>query len=234
MTGHKASAVYAGFGEVGVQSADDDSLSYLSCSICSELHGVRSNVNKEYDELIDHGRNILWSDGTMALLPSLGPLNSTHCLIVPYRHVNSFSCLNEEEIASFRAVVSRLRGRYGSKLIMFEHGTGVEGSSGGASVTHAHTHAIAVENDSALRHERMMRAYREISNEDLFYHYGKSKAGYLFFEDCDGHCYISFDDKVESQYYRKMIASELGVANWNWRFAPKMSEVLKVKGFQND
>ena len=154
------------------------------CPICCELKGkCCSSHNKEYSKIIEAGSNILWHDENIAIIPSIGALNKTHVLLVPIQHVPSISCLSYSEQKSLLLAKSFLQS-FDKNIIFFEHGTGRKYfNNSGASITHAHLHAIVIENDEAIL-EKMFNDYDVEIVEDnfLFTTCKSSEYNYIFYQ----------------------------------------------------
>lgn len=71
----------------------------MFCPFCEELkHMVLPYHDKKYANLVKNGKTILMETKFFVIFPDYGAVRIGHALIVPKRHIISFSYLNHEEI----------------------------------------------------------------------------------------------------------------------------------------
>lgn len=209
------------------------------CPICSELEGIpHINHCKEYSNIIQNKKQILWQNNLFSIIPSLGPLNSGHLLIIPNRHVLSFSNLDSNEYILFNKIKTSLR-EFNLKVFnlmteFFEHGTGCSVNLGGSCISHAHWHSLPV-TDSVINILGAKIVMTEIFENDLFTKFSNSKEGYLFVEDWTGRQWFNNAEIFPSQFMRKYYAKLFQMkCPWDWRQYPNIDQVnLIIKNYHN-
>lgn len=106
---------------------------------------------------------------------------------------------------------------YNSPCIIFEHGSLPNLGKGGASVDHAHLHILPftyeiLEDISEQFKIQRMESINEI--HDPIRH----SMPYLFYQNQKNENYIIIDEKIPSQYLRRIIANKTNeLYRWNWR-----------------
>ncbi len=118
------------------------------CTFCNEVSGS----DTVYYELgIASSRNdyILHETESFIVVPCVGALTDWYILIVPRKHVLSSGWLGENERAELRSLtddlVSKLRGRTGKDVVVFEHGSYSFRDKGGSCHDHSHVHVVVTE-----------------------------------------------------------------------------------------
>lgn len=147
--------------------------------------------------------------------PTMGALLSRWLLVSPKRHVTSISQILPDERTELYDLVAylleRLTPTWGSMTIL-EHGAIRENSLIGCGINHAHLHMIAL---PAL-------CLNEIIKNKLFVCTSKSlhlptqkmapsSYWYAFNSTCGS--YMALPETEESQFFRKLIATHLGIGN---------------------
>ncbi|WP_336512910.1 hypothetical protein [Stutzerimonas stutzeri] len=205
-----------------------------NCNLCLELMGeARPEFGLEYSRLVRVGRNAILHSEYFILLPSFGPLNESHAMLVPRRHVNSFAQLADEELEEASLILKRLRrfteGKAGKSLVFFESGAGALMSHSGGCITHAHIHvAFSCESfDSRLKHEVSL-----VPLFDKGYCNADTDLGYVWYEDASQGRYLCNNPMLPSQFLRYIYAESCGCDSaWNWRRDPNMQGVISVLEF---
>jgi len=203
----------------------------IDCNICKELAGTGAEeCGRDYQELIRRGENIIISSKNFAVIPSIGPLCSTHAMLVPYDHINSFAQLPLtalHEVASLlnrmQEFISKVQGR---KLFFFESGAGLLTSHSGGCITHAHIHCITESSDFFNR----LSAEVSLSpTNEMDFSGADTNHGYIWFRSSAGGCYICNRPQLPSQFLRYIYAQCTNSPNiWNWRRHTNFTEVQEV------
>ncbi|MBY5967268.1 hypothetical protein [Halomonas denitrificans] len=189
------------------------------CSLCDELQKKIGNVPEEYRELVSFGKNVIFESGGVFLIPSFGPLNHSHSMIVTGKHFNSFAQLPEADMKSARALIDDLQKRYfegyGKRLVFFESGAGSVISHSGECISHAHIHCV----EENLEFEKRLfdevgffnlNAVPKYSLDDEF--------GYVWYRAADGVEYAKNKPLLPSQFLRYLYMQYTSTPEkWNWR-----------------
>ena len=202
-----------------------------NCGICLEISGKGNpEFGDIYCELIKSRGNIILESASFLVIPSFGPLNYSHVMLVPKRHVNSFAQLSDFEINEGFKVLGFLKNHIlntrGETLVFFESGAGTTISHSGGCIVHAHIHCVV---DSKIFDERLRS---EIKLEPVItgdYSGASIDAGYVWYRDAQYNSYICNSPMLPSQFLRYIYAQSCGSSSaWNWRRDINISGVLTV------
>jgi diadenosine tetraphosphate (Ap4A) HIT family hydrolase len=194
-----------------------------SCCMCAEISS--GQFPDDFSEVYGSGSRICCENTGFVTLPTVSPLCAGHALILPREHVTCLSGLSMRLRGELLDCVETVRGqlakRYGSQFYFFEHGTRSAGLACG--IDHAHLHVLPLSAEIADK--------LDVSVEADF-----SADAIAPFEDIlstaartDGRAYllrgskldrmrISFDDRIPSQYMRRIIADLESRSDWDWKF----------------
>lgn len=202
-----------------------------ACNICQELMLEQiTSFDSRYQALISTGKNILFETEDFVVLPSLGPLNDSHVMIVPKTHINNFSLLDDSKLRQVEFIEeilsSHIAGAIGRKLVFFESGAGDISNHSGGCIVHAHIHCVYESQEFECR----------LFEEVKFRHAGESlyegadgKLGYVWYRSSSGQAYICNDPQLPSQFLRYVYSMAAGdVRFWNWRRHNNFDGVLRV------
>lgn len=207
----------------------------LTCCFCAELKGFR---NQEFGRLYPEIRSrVVWRNQSFAIIPSIGQIVPGYLLLVPFQHVCSFGELDVENRKVAEDLIKSLWNLLAlsfAEPVVFEHGNRPSAEEGGCGITHAHIHFVPV--PSRLKRLPSMEGLQWDSLPPSGYIeiLGKitSDGGaYLFYEDQLGDKYASPVNSIPSQFFRRWLAEELHVSNWDWRLAgyePNLVHTLDV------
>ena len=205
---------------------------FNNCSICNEINCVENNdQDEEYREIISNKRNILYKALNFTVIPSLGPLNPFHLLIVTNNCVTSFASLNDECTEEYMQIKYSIQSYnqiyYDMDTIVFEHGSGECVNRGGASISHAHMHIIAIPKKldiSNLLSSLNLSPLNGMINKPILL-----QKGYLYLQDTNNKSFINYTRTYQSQILRKYIISLLGEPEkWDWRIFKNYDYVYMV------
>jgi ATP adenylyltransferase len=199
-----------------------------SCGICQEIQGrLPSEVCEGYFDLIRSNRNILFETRRLLVLPSVGPLNPSHVMVVPKKHVNSLAEAGSDYAQELSLAMEAIR-EHGAKrlqkrVVFFESGTGKLVSHSGGCIVHAHLHAVT-ESEGFQAETPMTR----VGRGDFF---GKADldGGYVLYVSAQGEYFLSNAPKLPSQFLRYLYSQcENTERLWNWRRHHNIEGVRKV------
>jgi len=171
------------------------------------------------------GSRRLASMDAFSLCAGLGPIVEPYVLAYPHEH---FTAVSEFDAALRRNLLDALdlclaSGLFPSgRLSVFEHG-GPVAHGPNACLEHCHLHIVdgAYDLQRSLLGGHFQPRPAVISAESAL----AAIPGYLLAGSYDGHrtitgCYVENPD-CGSQFFRQLLAAQVGSADWNWRLAPK-------------
>ncbi len=203
----------------------------LNCNICNELAGFGAEeCGTDYQSLIAEGKNIILSSPHFAVIPSVGPLNKTHAMLVPFRHANSFAELSKSELEEATNLLDRMqdhiRQTLQQELFFFESGAGQLTSHSGGCITHAHIHCVTESADFLTRLDSEVSLS---SAKDMDFTNADTKHGYIWFRSSAGKCHIANKPLLPSQFLRYIYAQcTNSPRTWNWRRHTNFAAVREV------
>ena len=160
---------------------------------------------------------------------SVGALIPGWVLLCTRKHATNMSReYGRAQSTSLRLkVADMLRSRYESPIRLFEHGAGHVGSGTGCGVDHAHLHLVPLELPliDGLRHVDSTLTWMPCRASEL--RSTSARHEYLFFSEdaseADPAGHVTILHKPTSQFFRKVIAHQLGRANeFNYRTNPNL------------
>jgi ATP adenylyltransferase len=170
---------------------------------------------------------VVASNDHFVAVPSLGAIVPGWMLLVPRRPMATLSLMNLAERGSLAALRADIRERlriYDGMVAAFEHG-GASGSLVSCSVDQAHLHLVPLGFDltqSAIRHDmgwRQTVAIQDLSEEET------QGQEYLFAEHA-GVSLIGFPKTPTSQWFRRLVAQECGVEEWDYKRIPNHKRLV--------
>lgn len=202
-----------------------------NCNICREIEGKPSNIfGDEYNQIISHQANIIYQSEKFMLIPSIGPLNDSHVMLVPKKHVNNFALLDQLEMQEANKILNDLANYYSKTyqkdLVFFESGAGLNIDHSGGCITHAHIHCVEF---SAQFHTKIFNEIelKNITND--CYINADTTYGYVWYRDINRTSYICNNPLLPSQFLRYIYAeSTKSTLRWNWRKDLNINGVLAV------
>ncbi len=204
------------------------------CPICAEVVGEPHPQHGAYGEMILGGNTTVTSTPDLVCVPSLGPLNAHHLLIVPTRHVRSLAEITDpdvaKEICNLKAKLAAYNERHFSvQTAFFEHGTGNQPDANCACIEHAHLHALGVNADILpflTEHYQFQQCDADALHKDQQL-VGK---GYYFYEHTKSQAVVC-TQRLEPQFFRILYWKVLGNwSSWNWRLHYNLPLVADVLG----
>lgn len=202
-----------------------------NCNVCRELNRQPlEGCDPRYQLLISSGKNIIFASEDFVVIPSLGPLNDSHVMIVPKKHVNNFSVLSVAELKQVHEIMKNLISyaseNFGKRLVFFESGAGVSTSHSGGCIVHAHIHCVYESEDFESR------LFDEVAfqiSSNGWYEKADAGKGYVWYMSSEGKSYLCNDPQLPSQFLRYIYSVGIGdVRFWNWRRHNNYEGVLKV------
>lgn len=204
------------------------------CNICKELAGEGAEeCGGDYQKLVSSGENIILTGAEFAVVPSVGPLDSTHVMLVPFVHVNSFAELPKATLKEAAELLDSLQRhvykKTGGKLFFFESGAGELTNQSGGCITHAHIHCIA---ESPGFFDRLQQEVLLVPAREMDFSGADTKSGYIWFMSSAKEAYICNRPLLPSQFLRYIYAQYTArPSTWNWRRNTNFLEIKKVIDF---
>jgi ATP adenylyltransferase len=199
-------------------------------------------------EAIEQERMLFQTDNFF-VIPTLGSMGiEGYLLVVPKKHYHAIAeipkKLSKELLELVGDVKTLISHEYGLSTLVFEHGPRLGNIDSGQSIDHAHLHLVPgvdITEDWAV--DLMFR----LGKVGQFYKVerveGFQKAqdliglgrSYLYVQNLQGAELLSEQNfHRPSQYFRAMVANQVGTSYWNWRLNPDPETlektVLRLKG----
>ena len=210
---------------------------HLNCPICDEL---QARQNSRLGAALADGRTrnaVFSTTRRFALIPTVGPLVAGHSLIVSRKHQNNlFAGVShatlEEVFVLLDRFISDNATAYGNDLFCFEHGAlNVTDCDVLCSTIHAHLHTLPISKKAIAR---LLRSVGEGSTEVqadeipsevamyetyvIAFHYSRGRGPMSArLIDASG---------LPPQHLRRVVASELGISEWDWKTHPRPTLIL--------
>lgn len=225
---------------------NEDNSKTNDCTFCAELNKFYDKSN--YSRLsgqYDNGR-ILWKNDNFALIPSLGPLVEGHLLLIPIIHSLSFADLSKNMLLKVVEIVSCITGffrEFNQDIIFFEHGALVGQASmdearrikarSGLCTDHAHLHILpGITVNAVLSRIEQIALHsgkREILDLSILPEVVDNNSPYILIGGSTIQLMTLYGvDEIPSQFMRQLIASIIGVKEWNWCKEPRIDLVQNV------
>lgn len=198
-----------------------------TCGICNEINGI-SFIDR-YNKLVSERKNIIAETDNFLVVPSVGPLNDSHVMLVPKKHVNSFNAVEDNIKSESRKILHKLnefiKEKTNNSLIFFESGAGENIDHSGGCIFHAHIHCVYYTKDFETALNKEIK-FSKIPSKHLTY---DIKNGYVWYMNNKHDEFLCNNPLLPSQFLRYLYySSNLINGNWNWRRDNNINGVLKV------
>lgn len=200
-----------------------------TCNICIELDSnIEAITDQTYRSLVLNKQNILLETENYCVIPSYGPLHSSHVMIVTKAHKNNFASVDLFDNQELFTVIFKLKifyfEKFGKELIMFESGAGSYIDHSGGCIVHAHIHCVVNEPsfETALSNELQLQKVSSNTDFDI-------TRGYVWFLNAEGCAFYCNRPLLPSQFLRFLyITSKNSKQRWNWRRDIDVEGIKKV------
>lgn len=186
-----------------------------NCKFCNIIN--KKSI-KKYDK-------ILYETNNFVIVVSLGAFIEGYLLILPKKHILSFSELNINELnelEKLKNLIKKINKKYYNKrTIIFENGSSGSKDNNGLfkdSIVHAHLHLVPFETKN--KKELFNNIYNNINYNILknYYEIRKYMNNYYIYCEYDEIMYLSTErELLERQWIRKILANNLNIKKYNWR-----------------
>lgn len=161
------------------------------------------------------GSRVLYSTENLYVAVDISPLCIGHILIITKSHYFNFYELPKEMKEETKKIIEKIRVLfqevYHSDTLFFEHGS-LQSGKAGASIDHAHLHAIPFfGNLEKILEELGKPIFCDILSSDF-----SKNFSYLYIENLKFK-YLYKVDELPSQYLRKLLGKKIGNQKYDWR-----------------
>ncbi|NIF21360.1 HIT domain-containing protein [Candidatus Pantoea multigeneris] len=198
-----------------------------SCGICDEINGV--SYIEGYGKIVGDKKNIIAETNDFLIVPSVGPLNNSHVMLITKHHVNSFASIDrgirDEARKTLRKLNEFMFKKTGRPLIFFESGAGKNIDHSGGCIFHAHIHCVyhSPEFENSLKKEIN---FTKIEDPRLNF---DTRNGYVWYMNNNYNEFICNNPLLPSQFLRYLYSNSNSIqGNWNWRRDNNISGIMKV------
>ena len=152
---------------------------------------------------------IIYEDEHVFITPDIAPIVMGHFLIVTKQHWYSFGNTNKEIFDSLEKAKQYLKNKVfiDKPVLFFEHGAVLENTAG-ASIDHAHMHAMPfnadMDIDGYIKNSKFVSSIKYEADFNLLNNWAISKQPYIYYEIEKKYAYKV--GKLPSQFMRTMIA----------------------------
>lgn len=180
------------------------------CKFCELVKAAGTDC--AYNTRIFETKNFL-------VCPSLGSLVPGWVLIIPKKHFLNSSEIPTQYLEEFYSLYNRTIEcvtHAFAKPTIFEHGPVMDNSLTGCGVDHAHIHVVPLNfslSEAIAKHCVAKLTWRNatIFNKSAFIDY--SKSSYFLYKEPNNEALLTNINTEISQYFRQIIAKELGIPN---------------------
>lgn len=206
-------------------------LTQADCLFCTEA-AAPNHARKFLAATWPYPDRIIYSDHVTFAVPGYSPQIYPYALVLPKRHAFSMLSTNAHErdsIIECLTSLSQLPAFGGSPLYVFEHGGCTREAHGNSCLEHAHFHVISKQTNifSRFVREHDVRPFSFNRNNDTMSAERYLFAGVFAAGKLDG--FLAPTHVPERQYFRRIIASEVGDPRWNWRLGINEHLMLALK-----
>jgi len=173
----------------------------------------------------DFYNHVLFETDNFTVKPSLGSIVEGWLLIVPKEHYISLgSIVNPKLFDELNQLIEEIgfivQKEYG-KYVVFENGSFCTNKLVGCGVDYAHLHFVPTDLDLIKEIEQRFNIkykWERVSGIDSSVSFIKNEKPYLYFRNQQNESYITSDNNIPSQLFRKAIAESMSVGEqYDWK-----------------
>lgn len=183
------------------------------CSLCNviDFNSKKSIVNR-----------IIFEWNNFVLIPSIGPLDVGHFLIVSRKHNCGLATMPKEDIQDFFRFSDFIKSKLPlSDLLFFEHGS-YDNQDAGSCISHTHIHVIpGYSGCYAILDKSLEIVYEDFTGKQ----FSEIDFPYILTFNSANQSRIYRAYNVHSQMMRKAICYEKELVNWDWKTDKKINSV---------
>jgi diadenosine tetraphosphate (Ap4A) HIT family hydrolase len=163
------------------------------------------------------------------VIVSLGALVEGWLLVVPKQHMLALAEMNPELAAEYDSVANRFRSKLRLKfgaVAEFEHGPGECNSSAGCTIDHAQSHLVPTNINllAAAQTKLPGVGWRQVQHVTDLSTDHDARQAYLYLRQ-NGRSWAAVAGELPSQFFRRIIAEELKLGEFDWRKDSRPSTV---------
>ncbi len=171
-------------------------------------------------------KNILYESDNFFVVPTIGQMGiDGYVMLCSKEHYIGMGNIPEEHTSELESVLEKIKEviseTYNSEVLVFEHGPRLGCHKGGGCLDHSHLHIVPT---SVNIMKFLQSKFKPEEIEDfnrLREIYEAQKSSYMFVETQDNKRYvIEVEFPIPSQYLRQVLASNVGIKDWDWRVNP--------------
>jgi len=172
-------------------------------------------LNQQHEDATLYNR-VLFETSNFIVFPTIGALVEGWVMLIPKRHHLCVGALSDSllaELEALRDFVSMIIDQHYGPVAIFEHGPASPRKQVGCGVDHAHLHVVPTHADlisivQGMSFEPLkFQAVEDLQTTSVFYRNGLP---YLYIEQPVGEAYMATHPSLQSQLFRRAIASSLG------------------------
>ena len=154
------------------------------------------------------------------VVPDIAPIVEGHLLLITAKHyLSSGEVINRHynEFNTLKQHTARALTQVYQSPIFLEHGS-VFDKEAGNSIVHAHMHCVPFSTRKQIDINGGMLPRVKSPSLNTLGEYAKGKKPYLYLETGHGESYVyPVNSAIPSQFWRRVVATEIGVKQWDWR-----------------
>ncbi len=174
-------------------------------------------------------QSIVYEDINLFITPDIAPIIPGHFLIISKPHFSCFGKLDKEARRSLDNAKLYLRKKL-PNCIFLEHGSAIDNTAG-ASIDHAHLHAMPLEGldiKDEIVNSRYVTFENQSNDDNILVQYAKNNQPYLYYEDAEGERKVfGITGHLPSQFFRNIVASHFSMEfDWKKMYSTEESKAL--------
>lgn len=191
-------------------------------------------MHKNFFEPTSYNK-VLFESDNFIVIPSLGSLLPGWLLIVPKEFSLNLSQLSSKELRELDDLALRcevkLQDKFQSKVVRFEHGPAIRQSKVGCGVDYAHLHIVPVNFDLIEVLETGLSIHYNWIEIESIRSLAKTthQSDYLYYRNSTNQHYVTYQDSVPSQLFRRVIAHQLSAPEtFDWKSFPQVDTIQET------
>lgn len=189
------------------------------CEYCDEIKGSKEST---FHKIYNLETRIIYEDNAFIVMPTIGQLFQYSLLIIPKKHIELLSELDEDELIQLKEIFAIFKDKLSKfgNVVAFEHGA-KRYTKGGCGIYHAHLHVIPLPKKISL-FDFLKHKFTKQSN---IYESLKSlncSSEYLMVINSDGSCAVldieQYSKEYPSQFFRRELQKYFKLnKSWDWK-----------------
>ena len=189
----------------------------LDCKFCNKFQTTSEWTlnNNTYDTLILETKNFI-------VVPTMGSLLEGWCLIISKFHVISTGALNDSFFTELNELIKHVKcslNDLNKDVFVFEHGPSQPNQIVGCGIDHLHIHMVPVD-FNLFEKSKLYTPFNWVKVGCLTdtKNFFSQQLPYLYIQLPNEERYITTHQRIPNQFFRRVIASELGIADkYDWK-----------------